>query len=205
MSKLRLHPDLGGDHEAASLINQAYAVLGDRDKRRQYDHRLQQERARAYPQPRGSCVSSGAAAGADMQPGCPYCQAVLPPAIEADTRCRRCDSPLVPAPPGPARKYELFGRRSVPRIAKSQAVTLHPGWQLQARSARLRDLSTAGISVVTDVTMQANQAVRIVGPLFDVLAKVVSCRRDGHLFVVHARLVKAIFTRRAGVLVSVTA
>ncbi len=40
MSKLKLHPDLGGDHEIASLINQAYAVLSDPERRRQYDKTL---------------------------------------------------------------------------------------------------------------------------------------------------------------------
>ena len=33
MTKLRRHPDLGGDHFTATLINEAYAVLSDPEKR----------------------------------------------------------------------------------------------------------------------------------------------------------------------------
>ena len=40
MTKLNVHPDRGGDHESAVLINQAYAVLIDPQKRRKYDEML---------------------------------------------------------------------------------------------------------------------------------------------------------------------
>jgi hypothetical protein len=205
MSKLRLHPDLGGDHEAAVLVNQAYAVLSDRAKRDQYDRSLRQERTRTYPQTRGTVAARAPVTHPAMQPGCTFCQAGLPPTIQADTRCLRCESPLVPPPPQPAKKYDLFGRRSVPRVSKSDAVIVYPGWQMQACSARLRDLSTTGISVITDIALQANQVVRIVGPSFDVLASVISCRPGGRLFMVHARLVSAKFTKSTGVFVSIAA
>ena len=37
MHKLRQHPDLGGDNEHAAILNDAYAVLSDVEKRKQYD------------------------------------------------------------------------------------------------------------------------------------------------------------------------
>ncbi|CAG7857657.1 hypothetical protein MCAMS1_02562 [biofilm metagenome] len=40
MTKLNAHPDRGGDHESAVLINQAYAVLSDPQRRRKYDETL---------------------------------------------------------------------------------------------------------------------------------------------------------------------
>lgn len=205
MSKLRLHPDLGGDHEAAVLVNQAYAVLSDRAARNQYDRSLRQERARAHPHSRGAVAAGAPRTYRTLKPGCTFCEAELPATIHADTRCRRCESPLVPPPPRPAKQHDLFGRRSVPRVSKSDAVCVYPGWQKQACSARLRDLSTAGISVITDVTMQADQVIRISGSLFDVLASVISCRPSGHHFVIHARLLSAIFAKRTGVFVSTAA
>ena len=40
MQKLRKHPDLGGEHWNASIINEAHAVLTDETRRRAYDHEL---------------------------------------------------------------------------------------------------------------------------------------------------------------------
>ncbi len=40
MQKLRKHPDLGGEHWNASIINEAHAVLTDESRRRAYDREL---------------------------------------------------------------------------------------------------------------------------------------------------------------------
>lgn len=40
MQKLKQHPDLGGEHWNASVINEAHQVLGDAAKRRAYDKAL---------------------------------------------------------------------------------------------------------------------------------------------------------------------
>ena len=59
--------------------------------------------------------------------------------------------------------------------------------------------------MVTDISMRAGQVVRVVGPLFDVLAKVVFCRSGEGRFVIHAHLVSAIFAKHTGMFVSVAA
>ncbi len=40
MQKMKMHPDLGGDHNDAALINEAYAVLMDPIARAKYDKNL---------------------------------------------------------------------------------------------------------------------------------------------------------------------
>lgn len=55
LKTLKKHPDLGGDHEEASLLNEAYEILGDPQRRRQYDQQflngLLSEASAAEPNP----------------------------------------------------------------------------------------------------------------------------------------------------------
>jgi len=201
MSKLRLHPDLGGDTAGAALINEAYAVLSDPARRAGYDQKLQsgkpggRNRAGVAREP---AVQPASAAGV-----CPFCRAVAAAAIQPNSRCHRCDSPLVPPPARPPGTNELFGRRAVPRMHRSDAVTLLEAWQAPTRAAQLRDLSVTGISIITDQRIEPQQVIRIIGPLFDILATVVSCRTIGQHVEVSGSLLKAIFAKRKGVVVSV--
>jgi hypothetical protein len=93
----------------------------------------------------------------------------------------------------------------MPRMSRSDAVTLIAGWQAPPRAAQLRDLSMTGLSVFTDMKIERQTVIRIVGPLFDILATVVSCRSDERGVEVHASLLHAIFMRQKGVVVSVKA
>jgi len=199
MSKLRLHPELGGDTAGAALINEAYAVLRDPAKRARYDLKLRGPRAAARDRP----GASPAAQTAEAPRACPFCRASTPPEIHARTRCHRCGSPLAPPPARPLGKSELFGRRSVPRMSRSDSVMLFDGWQKPVRSAQLRDLSMSGVSILTETKIERQQVIRIVGPCFDILATVVGCRSDGRRIEVHASLLNAIFTKQKGVVVSV--
>ena len=217
MSKLRHHPDLGGEHEAAALINEAYAVLSDQGTRRQYDRGLRQSKrpqpapSKAIPgpaNPRPVTESTSAFApppAAVLRPwpeSCQFCRAALPPMIQSETRCRRCESPLAPPPARFAGSDELSGRRALPRVSKTDAVTIYQGWQMPAYRARLRDLSLTGISVITGAALKVGQVIRIVGPSFDVLVAVISCRESGETCAVHGRLLTAVFTEHTGVFVS---
>ena len=66
-----------------------------------------------------------------------------------------------------------------------------------------RDISLKGISVTGSVKVAPNRVLRIVGPAFDVLAQVISCRSSGRQYTLHARLLTAIFSGTSGVFVSV--
>jgi hypothetical protein len=201
MSKLRLHPDLGGDTAGAALINEAYAVLSDPAKRAKYD--LQLRPAKAIGRARSAAAATAADHRPDVPAACPFCGASPPAQIQAKTRCPRCDSPLAPPPPCPTGKSELLGRRAAPRMHRSDPVTLVAAWQSPIRTVQLRDLSMSGISIVTDIKIARQHIIRVIGPLFDVLATVISCRIDAGRVEVHASLLKAIFMSQKGVVVSV--
>jgi curved DNA-binding protein CbpA len=201
MSKLRLHPDLGGDTAGAALINEAYAVLRDPARRASYDRKLRA--ATVGSRNRAGAAKAPAAQPADVPGVCPFCRAIAAATIQANTRCHRCDSPLLAPPARPSGRNELFGRRAVPRMHRSDAVTLVEAWQRPIRAARLRDLSVTGISIITDHRIERQQVIRIIGPLFDILATVVGCRSVGQRVEVSGSLLKAIFAKQKGVVVSV--
>jgi hypothetical protein len=207
MSKLRLHPDLGGNTENAQLINEAYRVLRDPLERAQYDRQLTKRKADTGARSmRGSASASAPVstdACASTARACAFCRAPSPREILSETRCDQCNSPLAPAPERPADNTELFGRRTMPRMSRSDTVHFLPAWQTPARVARLRDLSTTGIRLLTDVTVAKNQTIRITGTMFDILGVVVACRTDGRRVEIHASLLTAIFANPKGVIVSV--
>jgi hypothetical protein len=69
----------------------------------------------------------------------------------------------------------------------------------------LRNISLAGVALVTDLPVQRGHVIRVVGTLFDVLAVVVNTRRLGLRHVLHATLRTAHFSRPHGVMVSTKA
>ena len=123
MQSLKMHPDLGGDHEQAALLNEAYAVLSDPENRARYDQKLAPLMRRARSQSaseKSSAVNESAsvspaqdtAAGAANQ--CPFCLEPVRQRVHSDTRCRRCHSPLA-SPRTDIDGAEVHGRRQAAR------------------------------------------------------------------------------------------
>src|SRR5271167_2302044 len=50
MQRLKMHPDLGGDHTRAALINEAYSTLADPGRRSAYDSIMNNIRERQRSQ-----------------------------------------------------------------------------------------------------------------------------------------------------------
>ncbi len=193
MGPLRNHPDLGGDHEAAALLNEAYAVLSDPAKRAAYDRTVAKERWRIGLT--GAAPSQGLAhPAAQGDPGwwqteqvCPFCRVPLSSLGGADPRCARCDAPLVvpPAPESSAR--EFFGKRRSARFTKNRSVRMQSGWGLDTWTVTMRDLSLTGVCVVASAALPVGQVVRLVDPDFEAVAVVVSSRRTAGAFALHAQ------------------
>ena len=197
MHAARMHPDLGGDPEAAALVNEAYAVLGDPERRRAYDRSLDLARmrggARGAGPAHGSAGSSGQPSGAPPRPGprhvdpsgwrtdrcCPMCRTPLPAALRADASCARCEAPLAP-PPAPGHgERELFGRRSAVRRARDDAAALLTPGHGAALDARFVDLSLGGASLVSSGPASPGSALRVRSAAIDAVARVVACHRAG--------------------------
>ena len=201
MTKLRHHPDLGGDHDTAVTINQAYAVLSNPAKRKAYDLMRKHKR----PVPGGGAPQAAPAAAAPAERSCPFCGAGIPRIIAVETRCGQCDSPLAPIAHNLGGQREATGRRGASRVSKNEAAMLYPAHGRRASTARLRDLSPTGISLFTGATVAVGANVRIVAPSADLVAHVVQVRMRDRIQLVHARLLTAHFAGQPGVFVSVRA
>lgn len=204
MTQMRKHPDLGGDHETAARINQAYAVLSDPVKRRAYDAR----RRRTPGAPARDASMRASEPRLQPQPpprACPFCGFAVPRRILAETRCVRCESPLAPIAYNVHATRETFGRRTAPRVDKACRVIVHPEPGAKPAPAALRDLSVTGISLFTAAAVHAGNNIRIEAPGLDVIAHVLKVQLRERTHLVRACLLTALYGGRTGVLVAETA
>jgi curved DNA-binding protein CbpA len=173
MQQLRHHPDLGGDHDTAVLLNEAHAVLSDPERRAAYDA----SRAPA----RGGMGASAAAAEPDAALGrarCSFCNAPhgIKRALAPDDECARCASPLFPAE---RQRLEYSGQRMLSRIPKALAVRMYTRWpQAAAHAAELRDASLNGMQVSTEFRLEQNRVLRVDCQFCRAVGRVAHCRRD---------------------------
>ena len=222
MTKLKVHPDLGGNHESAVLINQAYAVLGDPNKRSKYDEMLQPRKSqgRGHPvheasidthessRPHKSSAYQAVwdddrSTSSAAPKRCLFCGNDLAFAPRANKHCIYCASPLTPVHPIPNDCLrELFGRRASRRIAKAGTLVIYPCWPHDGYSARLSDLSLSGISMLTKYGAHIGQILKFNSDNLKGIARVVSVQVNGENFWVHASFLTADFVTKAGVFVS---
>ncbi len=203
MSARRVHPDLGGDHEAAVHLNTAYEVLGDPARRAAYDDALRRGTRPADDGFRPADSPPPSPPAAEVRPArcCPFCGLPHTAPLRRDSRCTRCNSPLSPLPErvssGAARPDDEPGRRRDPRFARDAVVQLWLPGEAQARPARLRDLSFSGLQLQTPDAVPDGSVARVIAPWFDAVFTVVQCRplRSGHA--VHGRLQTLLMQQQA--------
>jgi curved DNA-binding protein CbpA len=175
MQQLKNHPDLGGDTTTAALINEAYAVLSDADRRADYDARLDIMEH----------VSRGVSDADPESPATPTRKRVLDPSrqcvfceaphtygsvIEVDTGCATCGSPLYTAE---RRRIESEGQRAVERIGKRQKVTFYTHWpQQRGFTGRIEDISLNGMRLATRHDLSEGQCIKVVSDVVEAVAQV---------------------------------
>lgn len=221
MGPLAQHPDKGGDHEAASLINEAYAVLGDPERRAAYDRSAAAPRrgGRAADRPAaagpagsrshsGSAQADGASSTApdpalwQSHRCCPFCRAALASMAPNAQRCGRCAAPLTPMPRPEPRRKELLGARTSTRIAKKHVALLYTTPGGAPIPVRMRDLSLTGGAVAAHHPLPARQPVRIVDGGVEAIGVVVACRRRDSVYTLHLQWLTISVGQRTGVFVS---
>jgi curved DNA-binding protein CbpA len=155
------HPDHGGDAATAALLNEAYAVLCDLERRADYDAHLAQRR--------------------ELRTACLFCRTPhnYGTFLVASARCASCKSPLYPANQD---RLERQGQRAVARIDKQRDILFYTTWpQAAGFTAVTQDISLSGMRFVTRISLSPGQYIKIVSDIAEAVANVsnVSRRRRG--------------------------
>lgn len=181
MQKLKHHPDLGGDAATAAIINEAYAVLSDPERRADYDARLDiiaQLADGLHQQPAEQEPVVEPALVLDPFRECAFCEAPHNHGkiIDADASCGACDSPLSIAE-GP--QANSADHRTVERIDKSQAMTFYTEWpQRKGFVGHMEDLSLTGLRFSTLHELKEGQRLKISSIALHAIAHVTNCRYE---------------------------
>ena len=173
MTKLRRHPDLGGDHHTATLINEAYAVLSDPARRAAYDNDCRS----ATSGPTAAPAHSTTTPAREAASGCQFCGAAhgFAGRIHATATCTTCNTPLAPAVPPD------WMPASVPSAACRgvYALSYFTGWPAQGPfPGETRDLSLNGLRFVAQAELQMTKLLKVECEALIALVRVVAC--DDH-------------------------
>ncbi len=207
MQKLRAHPDLGGDEWNASLVNEAYAVVTDDEKRAAYDATLQHSTCQRTVDRKAPTEDPVTPSG--VSPGhvhCSFCDALQrrTGVYRADDRCVRCNSPLAPLVP---LMLEHSCKRAIARMATCSDVAICFRWpQVRPQRGTIIDLSLNGLGIRSAVSLSVGTVIKLDGRLLSATARVVSCLsqvvRGERFYQIGAVFLTLEFTELCGTFVS---
>ncbi len=150
MHKLKQHPDLGGDNERAAILNDAYAVLSDLEKRKKYDatythptiNDLREGNKTFSDIPKNASATQTPKRRETAKSSCPFCQSPIHFEVYPEVRCSQCQSPLNPVT---TLELEQFGQRQVTRIMANSEITFFTRWPQSGLRGQVHDLSPSGM------------------------------------------------------------
>jgi curved DNA-binding protein CbpA len=179
MQKLKMHPDLGGNHEDAAVVNEAYNVLMNDSARAEYDIALstkpktKPDTEKTEP-PKAEKKSNNQNVYTNNKQQCAFCNAQhnMSDNIGPDDICPKCDSPVYPAT---KQTKEVCGLRTIERINKEWIVRFYNAWpSTQAHIGKTRNVSLNGMQLITPESLDVNQVVKIMSSELDAVANVVN-------------------------------
>lgn len=193
MRELKKHPDLGGDHWTASIINEAYETLRNNVKRAEYDRELFDYYTKKILPHEISEKKSF------MSISCPFCNRSLTRQTTTDNSCPFCSDSK------PDRNKTVSQNnchRSVYRIKKDGRLLYYFTLTKTGREAKMLDLSPKGVRFICSDKLLQESTIKIGCPLFKAVAKVVnsgSTLLNGNtLYSVGARFLSVTFINSRG-------
>ncbi len=159
MHTLKQHPDLGGDHWNAAILNEAYETLSDIRKRTEYDSTFLKEK----PLRRESVQTP------DTEEFCPVCKKPL----SGKESCLSC-SPLKKSSSASSveAKMESDVRRHMPRMKKSGDLSYSDDKTDRYKEAVMIDFSTKGVRFRCSEKLNQNKVIKLSSPVLDATAKI---------------------------------
>lgn len=192
MQRLKQHPDLGGDHWNASLINEAYNVLTNPEDRAKYDRerdlirRMSAGEPVADPMPEmpdaeeeaENGLAAKASTRSDSGAICLFCMAphIHGTIDDPEAVCGNCSSPLYPVS-----EWRLgeSGQRAVNRIPRNLEIIFFTTWpQPEAFTGQTLDVSPNGMRFTTAHRLDENHRVKIVSNAINTVALVTHCEYE---------------------------
>ena len=179
MQKLKMHPDLGGSHEDAAVVNEAYSVLMNDTKRTKYDADLNtkpntEPHTEKTKQPKTSKKPSKKNVYTDNKQQCVFCNTRhnMGNNIGPDDICPKCESPVFPAKKQTA---EICGKRTIQRINKEWSVRFYSSWpDSEPHIGKTRNVSLNGMQLITTESLDVKQLVKITSSELDAVANIVN-------------------------------
>lgn len=165
LRELKQHPDFGGNHTNATILNEAYSILSDHKKRAEYDKILfnfytkrpfSKDGLNKQPTVSVFCPFCKQPIGrnGDTNEGCLYCKGVFSSIKEKDA--------------------EINYRRSEIRLQKQGKIHCYATSSQMKQEANLIDISTKGMRFVCKRALNLNMVVKIRSPFLNGVAKVIN-------------------------------
>jgi curved DNA-binding protein CbpA len=224
MQSMKGHPDLGGDHQTATIINEAYAILSNPEKRQAYDRRGWRDADRRSltkvdrpGEAKGNTTTSSAnrsrhprsngyAAQKQLSTAscCAFCRRPHAHGLQVtrDTSCANCSSPLVLKQ---QQVVSASGSRAIERYPKQQPIQFYVDWPGSARLGRTLDISPNGMLFETTTALQLQQVIKICCALCDATARVAHVKNGANTVAIGVEFVTLRFAQNQGGFVSVDA
>jgi DnaJ-class molecular chaperone len=149
MMRLHMHPDLGGDHATATLINEAFRTLGDPQRRAVYDTLLQT---------RPDIAADGAAVA---RWHCAFCGTPHGPlsSEQSDDMCGACGAALYPVHNHYA---DSDSRRAIERLPRNMRLTfVRSASREVANKGVTENISLDGMRFLSNVPVDIGERLRI--------------------------------------------
>lgn len=217
---------LKNPHAPIELLQEAYAVLNNPEKRNIYDkflrnhthiHALMKGKdAKKNPpiiaeyiskQTSASPIASTHLSNTDYQPIIiHYCSFCKTPHSKHYLNypfacCLECDSPLYNIPEMQKRQLQ----RTLSRIDWKGKLYIYIDWPGQGHCASLTNLSPGGLGFLTAQPLQPGQIIKVDGEHFKCVAKVVHCKNSVAGKVIGSCFITVLFDRQQGTFVSTQA